>query len=240
MSAAKPTGTNSAIEQHYFEQFRAACPLLDGTPCYADKPDVIMCGIRKIGVEITRFFLQSGSLFESEQRQRPMRREVVSSAQELYRSGGGKEIELTFAFNANHPITSQRRKELPGLLANLAKCCDNQPSGLLDGSLLEAMREVESVYVNTQEYPAPEWRVNGVYTVEDVSAANLEAIIREKEAKLVEYRRCDTYWLLIVVDGMDAAQEQEIRADGLKISSQVFEKIFIYKPGFDHVVRVSP
>jgi hypothetical protein len=120
MCAAKPTGTNSTIEQHYFEQFRTACPLLDGTPCYGDKPDVILHGVRKIGVEITRFFLQSGSLFNSEQRQRPMRNEVVSRAQELYRSGGGKEIELTVQFDFNHSITPQRTKELSGELAELA------------------------------------------------------------------------------------------------------------------------
>jgi hypothetical protein len=240
MNAAKPTGTNSAIEQHYFEQFRTACPSLDGTPCYGDKPDVILHGVRKIGVEITRFFLQSGSLLDSEQRQRPIRDDVVSRAQELYRSGGGKEIELTVQFDHNHSITSKRRKELAGELAELARCCDNQPSGPLDRSLLAAMPEVTSVYVNTEEYPDAKWRLDGVYTVEDVSSADLEAIIREKEAKSVEYRPCDVYWLLIVVDGMDAAQEQEIRADGLKISSDVFEKVFIYKPRFEHIVRVWP
>jgi hypothetical protein len=36
---------------------------------------------------------------------------------------------------------------------------------------------------------------------------------------------------------MDSAQEQEIRIDGLNISSQVFEKIIVYNPLFGHVVE---
>jgi hypothetical protein len=120
MSAAKPKVTNTNIEQHYFERFRAARPLMDGIPCYGDKPDVIVHGARKIGVEITNFFLQSGSLPKSEQRQRPMRTAVVSKAHALYRSGGGKGIELTVAFDASHPITPKRRK---------AACCTDRPAG---------------------------------------------------------------------------------------------------------------
>jgi hypothetical protein len=36
---------------------------------------------------------------------------------------------------------------------------------------------------------------------------------------------------------MDPAQKQEIRIDGLNISSQVFEKIIVYNPLFGHVVE---
>jgi hypothetical protein len=57
------------------------------------------------------------------------------------------------------------------------------------------------------------------------------------EAK--EYRSCDAYWLLVIVDFMSAAQEQEIRVDGLRISSAVFEKIIVYKPNFDHILDVT-
>ena len=66
-------------------------------------------------------------------------------------------------------------------------------------------------------------------------------IIREKETKAQQYSSCDAYWLLIVVDFIDAAQEQEIRLDGgVVIASDVFEKILIYKPDFEHIVEVTP
>ncbi len=67
----------------------------------------------------------------------------------------------------------------------------------------------------------------------------LEAIVREKETKSNEYEQCDAYWLLVVVDGMDAAQEQEIRIDDPYVTSSVFEKIIIYEPLFGHVVEAK-
>ena len=65
-------------------------------------------------------------------------------------------------------------------------------------------------------------------------------IVREKEAKVRGYDQCDTWWLLIVVDSMDSAQEQEIRIDGLGVDSDVFQKIIIYKPYFEHIVEIAP
>ena len=44
---------------------------------------------------------------------------------------------------------------------------------------------------------------------------------------------------LVVVEAMDAAQEQEIRVDGLHIASDVFERIIVYKPLFEHIVEAK-
>jgi hypothetical protein len=72
-----------------------------------------------------------------------------------------------------------------------------------------------------------------------MSRARLQDIIAEKEAKAKEYAPCDAYWLLVVVDFIDSAQEEEIRVDGLAIESGMFEKIIVYKTGFDHIVEVT-
>jgi hypothetical protein len=73
-----------------------------------------------------------------------------------------------------------------------------------------------------------------------MSIRRLAEIVREKEAKAREYIRCDAYWLLIVVDFIDSAQEQEIRIDGLAVESNVFQKVIVYKPYFEHIVEVAP
>jgi hypothetical protein len=66
-----------------------------------------------------------------------------------------------------------------------------------------------------------------------MSRTRLTEIITEKEEKAKEYAPCGVYWLLIVVDSSDAAQEQEIRRDvRLNVSSNVFQKIIVYKPFF--------
>ena len=71
-----------------------------------------------------------------------------------------------------------------------------------------------------------------------MSTSDLEAIIREKGEKASGYEGCDPYWLLIVVDGIDAAQEQEVRIDGLHVDSTVFEKIIVFHT-FGHTVEVK-
>ncbi len=66
-------------------------------------------------------------------------------------------------------------------------------------------------------------------------------IVRAKEDKSREYRPCDAYWLLVVVDFIDRAQDQEIPAEGLKnTTSQVFEKIIVYKTCFGYVAETLP
>jgi hypothetical protein len=72
-----------------------------------------------------------------------------------------------------------------------------------------------------------------------MSKNSLEAKVREKEAKSSEYEECEAHWLLIVVDGMDAAQEQEIRLDNPHLESGVFAKIIIYEPLFSRIVEVK-
>jgi len=78
-----------------------------------------------------------------------------------------------------------------------------------------------------------------VYSYEEMSAARLRKIVAEKEAKAADYAPCDAYWLLIVVDWADAAQDQEITTTGLKLPSEVFEKIIVYKPGFEDIAEVK-
>jgi hypothetical protein len=58
---------NAEIEKHYFEMFRRVYPLPEGAIIYGDKPDVIIEGEKRVGIEITNFFLEDGSLSESEQ-----------------------------------------------------------------------------------------------------------------------------------------------------------------------------
>jgi hypothetical protein len=235
----KARRTNRDIEQHYFERFRKAYPLPDGTVAYGDKPDVTLTGERKIGIEVTHFYLQSGSLPDSEQRQRPLRAPIISQAQALYRAQSGKGIELTIYFDPSHPITPRRKRQLPGELAALAKRIDNRPSGRLERGEFQEMPELSSVYLNAQEYPDARWRVNGLYSVGSMSDQGLESIVREKEAKSAEYEQHDAYWLLVVVEAMDAAQEQEIRIHGLNIASDVFERIIVYKPLLGHIVEAK-
>jgi hypothetical protein len=84
------------------------------------------------------------------------------------------------------------------------------------------------------------WALTQGHSFGLMSKPRLEEIVREKEEKARSYAPCDAYWLLIIVEFIDPAQEQEIRADGLTLTSDVFERIIVYKPRFEHVVEIMP
>jgi hypothetical protein len=240
MSPTIPRKTNRDIERNYFEQFAKAYALPNGVHEYGDKPDVILESTRTIGIEMTNFYLQSGGSSGSEQRQRPLRQVVVTDAQNLFCGAGGRKFELSIGFNPEKPISSARKKILPKELAALAASISANESGRVDGDLFEGSPEVSFVYLNSKEYDDAKWSVAQVHAVDLMSAAGLAEIVREKEAKAAEYARCDAYWLLIIVDRTDPAQEQEISVQGIKIASNIFEKIIVYKPGFEDIVEVWP
>jgi hypothetical protein len=74
-----------------------------------------------------------------------------------------------------------------------------------------------------------------------MSLNSLRDIIKGKEEKSRQYKQCDVYWLLVVVDFFDLAQDQEILIEGGldTISSEVFEKILVYKTVFGQVLESS-
>jgi len=61
-----------------------------------------------------------------------------------------------------------------------------------------------------------------------------------KEEKSRQYKQCGVYWLLVVADFFDLAQDQEILDGGLDtISSEIFEKILVHKTVFGQVLESS-
>jgi len=68
----------------------------------------------------------------------------------------------------------------------------------------------------------------------------LRTIVSAKEAKSKYYQHCDAYWLVVVVDFIDPAQDQEIQINGFeKIISTAFEKVIVYKTLFGHVFEAK-
>jgi hypothetical protein len=234
-----PKPSNEKIERHYFENFSKFYAVPDGCVAYGDKPDVVILGERKLGIEITNFFVQAGDDLSSEQRQRPLREKLIADAHRLFLAAGGKKFELSFGFDKDNPIISARMQTLSKDIAAFAQS-HNQSSGEIQRHLFRGtMPELWSIYVNAREYDDAKWRVIQVHKIELMSKNDLEVIVREKESKSEHYEVCDAYWLLVVVDGIDAAQEQEIRIDGSCIASNVFEKIIVFHT-FGHFVEILP
>ena len=228
--------SNQDIERYYFEMFRKDYQLPPGAITYKDAPDVILEGVKRIGIEITNFFLEDGSLSESEQPQKKLREKVVSSAQQIFHAENGRSFEIAFGFDKANPIRNQ--KALIAKIVQLAKSIEGNETGQVQKDVFEAIPEIAFVYLNTREYTDARWRVVQVYNVPVMSRDRLVDIIKSKERRATQYEKCDAYWLLVVVDFMNFAQDQEIRVDGFdKIQTDVFEKVIVYKTLFGKVLE---
>ncbi|NUO08688.1 MAG: hypothetical protein HUU08_08430 [Candidatus Brocadia sp.] len=230
--------SNQDFERHYFEMFRKDYLLPQGTITYGDRPDVILHSDKKIGVEITNFYHEKGHLAESEQAQRKLREKVISESQRIYQMENGKKIELTFGFEKANPI--QDKKKLVKKILELVRHIDEWKTGKIRKEIFKHIPELSFVYLNAEEYDDAKWRVMQVNDVPIMSRDRLIDIVRDKEKRSREYRKCDDYWLLVVVDFINPAQDQEIQIEGFeKIQSEIFEKIIIYKTLFGHVVEAK-
>ncbi len=229
--------SNQAIEQHYFEQFQKHYPLPSGVVEFKDKPDVLIRGPLKVGVEIANLYISNGSDPASEQVQRPRRKQVIEQAQALHQANGGKRIELTVDFQPQNPIT--KIGPVAKAIAALAMQVENKPSSQLSPILFKHIPELRFVYCNSDEYPDALWRSSQTSSVPFLSVERIREIVAEKTHKLTNYEKCDAYWLLLVVDFRDPAQDQELKWPiGEQPLGSPYERVLIYKPQFGQVLKV--
>jgi hypothetical protein len=231
-----PRITARDIERHYFEQFRRDFAVPAGDVLYADKPDVRIRGDRTIGVEVARLYIADGADPASEQVQRRRREQVLRQAQEIHRRRGGRSIELHVDFNPTQPISDITRAAES--IANLALEVEDRSQTLVWNPPTQSDL-LRYVYHNGVEYADAVWRNVQLFSVPFLDVERLAAVVAEKTAKASGYDRCDEYWLLLIIDFMDAAQDQEmVFPKGFKLPPGAFSKVLAYKPQFRHVLEV--
>ena len=106
-----------------------------------------------------------------------------------------------------------------------------QPASQIKRKAFAHIPELRFVHYNSQEYRDTKWRPVQVYRVPDLSLARVRETTVDKIEKLRDYQPCDAYWLLLVVDLMDRAQDQGIGwPAGEVLDRTPFERILLYKP----------
>ena len=229
--------SNSIIERNCFEQFRTHFPLPSGEVEYTDKPDVLLHGDRRVGIEIARVHLTDGRNLASEQVQTGRRKLVLKLAQQHFLAAGGRRIELTFSFDPSHPIADA--KAMAKALATAAVGFADGPEGEVRRAMYAELPQIAFVYHNPREYHDAKWRVAQTYTTPYLAVERVIELVASKHSKMADYHLCDAFWLLLIVDFFDRAQDQDIRwpEAAMPVSSK-FERIIVYKPQFGEWTEV--
>ena len=229
--------SNQFIERYYFEQFAQHIVLPAGQIEYSDKPDVLIHGEKLLGIEIANLYLSEGSDPNSEQVQRRRREAVLAKAQETHRASGGRRIELHVDFRPDRPIRSI--ESVASGLAKVARRIESNTGGQIYREYFEDVPELRFLYHNGQEYENSKWMSVQGSTVPSLSIERVRELVARKSHKVASYRPCDKYWLLLVVDFMDFAQDQDITwPDNALLGETPFERVLLYKPQFKQVAIV--
>lgn len=229
--------SNSQIERHYFAQFMSEYPLPAGDLVYTDKPDVIIRGADTLGIEITNLYIIPGANPTSEQVQRCRREQALRQAQASYLALGGKKFELSVDFHPGKSILETL--PIARAICGLASQLSNASTGLVSPALFEHIAPLRFVYLNSVEHPDAEWRSVQSYSVPDLSVERVREVVAEKTAKLAEYQPCDRFWLLMVVDSMDPAQDQSLTwPTGANLTGSPYEKVLLYDPQHRQVLEI--
>ena len=220
------------MEHHYFDIFNRIYTLpLGNIEYYRDKPDIMIHGERKLGIEIRNFYIEEGGLTQSEQKQRDMRKHAIRKAHQKYLKKGGKH-EINFSFNKNYPIRDIR-KLVDKIVEVILTIEVNESGGIRISNYFSDIPEIVFIYINQNECSDPQWRNDQSHIgLQIMSTDKLEQILRVKEKKVEEYEKCDIYWLLFVIDSFDRAQEQlmpdEVLNGEVKLASDIYEKIILF------------
>ena len=218
-------------ERAVFEMFARDFELPAGAIVYGDKPDVVIDGTRKIGIEITDLYLSDGDDPDSEQVQRRHRDAVLQRAQTLHREAGGRAIELHFAFDFEKPI--RKIGPLAKAIADLGLRVENELSGSIPDYTFEHIPELSWAYWNGREYPDARWRVTQSYATPLLSLPRIEKAIADKTELVKKYRVFEAYWLLMVVNFWNPASDQDVSwPEGETVHAGAFERIFLHRTHF--------
>ena len=142
------------------------------------------------------------------------------------------------SFNKVFPILDGR--ELAEKIAELAMKVEGSTGGDIPRKSFKEIPELGFVYLNAKEYEDAEWLLVQAHDGQIMSREKLREIVAAKESRSKGYRPCDAYWLLVIVDFMNPAQDQEIRVDDFeKIDSAVFEKVIVYRTAYGHAFEAK-
>lgn len=82
-------------------------------------------------------------------------------------------------------------------------------------------------------YDDADWKLSQVYDVAQLNKKYMANLIHQKNIKLKQYQSCHEYWLLIIIDFWDPAQDQNllnfINSCDYLVQNNDFKRIYVCK-----------
>lgn len=223
-------------EWEAFQSFSEDYALPAGTIERSDRPDVVINGDRKLGIELTSLHIEDGRNAASEQGQVKPRQRAVALAQEIHNNAGRRSIELAIGFDPAHTIRNV--EATAQAIAEVAARIQGDSPGLVDELTYSHINCLNFLYMSG-EYVKPRWFVQQGYGVPMLQVSRVREVVAEKTERAKKYQLCDALWLLITVDFWNPAQDQDIEWPvEERIDCGPFERILLYKPVYRRVVEI--
>ena len=172
-----------------------------------------------------------GAVEASEQVQPNRRESVIKLAEANYKLKSNLNHEFYISFNSMAPLIDI--KSTATKLVNFIISIEKTLGNFFTNNAFNISPEIYSIYRSSKQYPDAKWQTSQVFNGKNLQVARVREIVQQKNDKVSGYMHCDNYWLLLIVDFMDSAQDQEIEwpTDEAPIECK-FEKVIIYKPQF--------
>jgi len=232
----KTMGRDTRSERAIFCKFQKSYDQFPvGEIMHVDKPDFIICGERKIGVEITQMFqdqhYQSGSLLKSAE---VYKVKVLECLTEFLRNQKTPYCILSIDLDENIFPTSSRPSEIAQICAyDIFKQSENGLKNNLNhfiidnhGQLPPVIKSYEVLFYPTLNDYIPIETANSIGKV--INNENLQFVLNKKEVAKKEFFACDEYWIVIKVGEFASDYYPSIIVNMENVVTS-FEKVFILK-----------
>lgn len=230
--------SDKLLERYLLDRFISTLDFsVSGEIIPGEQPDfVIKSDASSIGVEVTRYFIQTERDSRPIQEQESLRSKVLDMASREFDFRDKRLVHVNVLFNFVNPLLKSNLQTLSENIA-LIVCNLDVPIGEFETvksswrSPFQLPKEVISITVaRSSNLSQSYWFANDVGFVPECEVNEIQSILNSKESKVKQYRiSCSEVWLLIAVDGFGLSSYADFPQSLLDTRyASSFDRIFLF------------
>lgn len=230
-------------ERWYLNRFATACPdFPPGEPISHENPDFLVESLSSmIGIELTRYFVRPAEGERPRQEQENLRSRIVSRAREVLASRDTRRLHVNVQFDFESNLHTRDIDRVAQYLAGSV-----EQSSVKQGSfeVIESDLPPEVLHVMVWRSKAltdSYWHADDIASTPEVSPEEVQAIIANKEPRLIDYRTsAEKNWLVIVADGSELSSHVDWPAQTLDhVYDSAFDRVYLFLNAHNRSIQLS-